>query len=297
MYNQIKKERKINTVMKPTISIVTNETASNFEAYRIFAAKPSIKFPFDISAKEFDEKSDEDDKKERADPNAINEKIKQFIMMVHGSYESRSKLIEDFSTDHSECSKASIERKIKEIASKDKEESQSKFRYFVSQQAIDESGVDKTQLQSVFQTRFKEVQDEIDKIEHEKLLEKQKEIEEKEKVKAIEKEKKAEEKRIEKEIKQAEKLKAKQEKERLKQQEKEEKEKKSKQKSTKKEEVKVNDVEMTPNVDASNIVNNNPISADDPAKRGRGRPKGSKNQKVVEKEVKTKSILSFLSKS
>lgn len=130
-YGQMKRTRQINTIMQPTVCIFSQETKESMEQFKIFEAKPYISFPLQISAKDFDDKSDEDDKKDRMDPNAINNKIKEFVEMVHGSYEAKFKLIEDFAQAHPECSKASVERKLREIASKEKEHSQGKFRYLV----------------------------------------------------------------------------------------------------------------------------------------------------------------------
>lgn len=126
-----KRRRKLDTIIEPTVTMFSVDNRSALEDFKIFEFKPAVKFPFEINAKDFDDKSDDDDKKDRMDPNAITKKIKEFILMVHGSYESKSKIIEDFANQHPECSKASLERKIREIASKDKVESQAKFRYLV----------------------------------------------------------------------------------------------------------------------------------------------------------------------
>lgn len=188
-YNQIKRERQINTIIKPAIMTISNISQAEFQSYKIFAARSFISFPIVIKAKEFDEKSDEEEKKEKYDPNAINLKLKELISMLHGSYESKEKIIDDFNSQNPEWTKASIERKIKEISSKEKHEDQGKQRYVVSQETIDSSLIDKAELQILYDQRFKKVQDEIDKIEEAKQIEKQKKKEEKEKIKNIEREK------------------------------------------------------------------------------------------------------------
>ena len=188
-YNQIKKERQINTVMKPIVMTFANSNKSDYSSYKIFATRSYISFPIIIKAKEFDGKSEEEEKKEKYDPNAINLKLKELISMLHGSYESKEKIIDDFNTQNPEWTKASIERKIKEISSKEKHEDQGKQRYVVSQEVIDSSIIDKAELQALYDQRFKRVQDEIDKVEEAKQLEKQKKKEEKEKIKSIEREK------------------------------------------------------------------------------------------------------------
>ncbi|CAI2374825.1 unnamed protein product [Moneuplotes crassus] len=269
-YTEVKKERKFDSVIQPVINVYQG---SGFEEFKIISANPQILFPLVISAKDFDQVDDEDDKKDSADPNAIKKKMKEFILMVHGSYEAKFKLIEEFAKENPECSKASIERTIREVSSKEKEFSQSKFRYIVTQEAIDASEVDKEELQKIFDARFAVVQEEIDQIEREKQEEKQKEREEKERIKAIEREKKEEAKRIEKEKKQAEKLKIKQEKERLKQKEKEEKLRLKEEKKKEKQKDKGSKSSTKSETDT------------DAPKRSRGRPKGSKNKAKLDKPV------------
>ena len=88
-YTKMKKERQLNTIMQPIVSIFSEQTMAAFEPYKIITAKTQIKFPLIISAKDFDEPSDEDEKKDRNDPNAINLKMKEFVLMVHGSYEAK----------------------------------------------------------------------------------------------------------------------------------------------------------------------------------------------------------------
>ena len=301
--NEIKKERQINTIMQPTVLTLTQSTARDMEQFRVFNAKPYLKFPLVISLGGFDAKSEEEDRKERMDPNAINSKLKEFVLMVHGSYESKSKIIEDFAVLHPECSKASIERKIREAASKEKEETQSKFRYLVNQQVITESGVDSEEVQRVCQERFKVVQDEIDRAEEEKQQEKQKEKEEKEKQKMIERERKLEEKRLEKEKKEAEKLKAKQEKEQAKILEKEEKKKLKEEKKKEKQQQKSKDNTSMKSAHSSAsqswaIKDKVALSDKDGVvqKRGRGRPKGSKNQKVPKIDSSQTQLTTLISK-
>ena len=63
---------------------------------------------------------DNADESKGLDPNAINLKMVELVLMVHGSIESKPKLIDDFNEQHPECSKNSIEKKIKEAFVKDK---------------------------------------------------------------------------------------------------------------------------------------------------------------------------------
>jgi hypothetical protein len=56
--------------------------------------------------------------------------------MIHGSFESKSKLIDDFNEMHPECSKNSIERKIKEYFIKDKRDDDPKQRYYSTEEIL-----------------------------------------------------------------------------------------------------------------------------------------------------------------
>lgn len=73
-------------------------------------------FPLKIMKKE--KVLDSDDKKN--DPNSINLKLPELVLMVHGSLEPKQKIIDDFNEMYPECSKNSIERKLKECFNKDK---------------------------------------------------------------------------------------------------------------------------------------------------------------------------------
>lgn len=284
-YTEIKKERQINTIITPSVTIARESTIASLEQFKIFTAKSYIEFPLNNLIKDLDENSDAEDKKERMDPNAINNKIKEFILMIHGSYEPKNKIIEMFAEQHSEWSKASIERKIREIASKEKEESQGKFRYLVQDKYIQELPEAKAEIEEVWISRYNAVQEEVDRIEKEKQIEKDKEKEEKERLKRIEREKKEELKRIEKEKKDAEKLKAKQEKERIKQLEKDEKKRLKEENKILKQKVK--EAGLSPSKlnisskEQSNIIKEKVAMTDKSGvvKRGRGRPKGSRNKK------------------
>ena len=61
--------------------------------------KASKNFPIDLSktkTKKSFRDGDNDDLKKGYDPNAINLKLSQLVRMVHGSLESKPKLIDDF---------------------------------------------------------------------------------------------------------------------------------------------------------------------------------------------------------
>lgn len=56
----------------------------------------------------------------KQNPNLINNKIVDLIRIMHGSFESKQKIVEDFNQKNPECSKKSIERKMRDLFEKDK---------------------------------------------------------------------------------------------------------------------------------------------------------------------------------
>ena len=56
--------------------------------------------------------------------------------MVHGNTEPKPKIIDDFNEAHPECSKNSIERKLKESFLKDKRGEDPKQRYYASDELL-----------------------------------------------------------------------------------------------------------------------------------------------------------------
>jgi hypothetical protein len=79
-----------------------------------------LNFPIEVKANKNKEDLENEDKSSGFDPNAINLKMGDLVKLVHGSFDSKSKLIDDFNEMNPECSKNSIERKIKEFFVKDK---------------------------------------------------------------------------------------------------------------------------------------------------------------------------------
>ena len=57
--------------------------------------------------------------------------------MVHGSLEAKPKLIDDFHEQNPECSKNSIERKLKDNFVKDKRDQDPKPRYYASNEILE----------------------------------------------------------------------------------------------------------------------------------------------------------------
>jgi hypothetical protein len=79
---------------------------------------------------------DNEDKKLGFDPNAINSKIIQLVRFVHGSLESKVRIIEEFNELHPECSKNQIERKLNKCFIKDKRGEDPRHRIYAGEQLL-----------------------------------------------------------------------------------------------------------------------------------------------------------------
>lgn len=126
-------------------------------------------------------------------PNLINLKLVELVKMMHGSFESKQKIIDDFHQKHPECSKKSIERKMRELFEKDKKSDEPRQRWFATESTLVELNLtEDEELKALFRDRLKVVMDEISKVEEEK----QRAKEEHQKLK----EERREEKRAQKEL-------------------------------------------------------------------------------------------------
>ena len=56
--------------------------------------------------------------------------------MVHGSFEPKPKICDDFNEQNPECSKNSIEKKLKEFFVKDKRGEDPRLRYYANEDAL-----------------------------------------------------------------------------------------------------------------------------------------------------------------
>ena len=133
--------------------------------------------------------------------------------MVHGSFDSKPKLIDDFHEQHPECSKNSIERKLKDFFIKDKRNDDPRQRYYANDEVLDlvqealPGGQQNDELLQMARTRLQPILEEIQMAEREQeekrrceLLQKEQERLVKERIKREEldaKEQKRKEEKIE----------------------------------------------------------------------------------------------------
>ena len=97
-------------------------------------------------------------------PKAINMKLVELVRMMHGSFESKQKIIEDFNAKNPECSKKSIEKKMRDMFEKDKKGEDPRQRWYATESTLIELNLnDDEELKTMFSSRFQEVMDEINK--------------------------------------------------------------------------------------------------------------------------------------
>lgn len=133
-----------------------------------------------------------EDKKSGFDPNAINLKLVELVKMVHGSFDSKPKLIDDFHEQHPECSKNSIERRLKDYFAKDRRGDDPRQRYYAGDTvlALVEETLSPEALAEIARAKLQPILEEIQMAEREQeekrrseMLQKEQERIERERIK------------------------------------------------------------------------------------------------------------------
>lgn len=92
--------------------------------YRAVSFPKTRVFPIKIKGYDDNENNGIDDKNgnsaNKFNPKAINVKLIELVKMMHGSFQSKQKIIEDFNLKNPECSRKSIEKKMRDLFEKDK---------------------------------------------------------------------------------------------------------------------------------------------------------------------------------
>lgn len=201
----------------PEVVLFADTDVSESEKFEAKCLLPDLNFPVNPKWKEKVPEIVEDDADGKLDPNAINILLPTLIRHVHGSLDSKTKLIEDFLEQHPECSRNSVFRKF-DLFAKEKRANDIRQRYYVTQAAIEgldefPNGLENEELINLEKERLQPLLDEIaeqEKREQIEKLEKERakeaEREEREQMrqeelaqKAKEKEARREEKRLERE--------------------------------------------------------------------------------------------------
>lgn len=104
------------------VSSYSTGLSSYFKEFKAVAFPREKQFP--IRLKPLEEPIAEEDKTSSkiANANAINLRLVELVKMMHGSFESKQKIIDDFHSRFPDCSKKSIERKMGDLFVKDKKE-------------------------------------------------------------------------------------------------------------------------------------------------------------------------------
>ena len=63
-------------------------------------------------------------------------KLVELVRLLHGSFESKQKILEDFSCQNPECSKKSIERKMRDLFVKEKKGEDPKARWYATESTL-----------------------------------------------------------------------------------------------------------------------------------------------------------------
>lgn len=150
--------------------------------YKAVSFNKEKKFPILVSTKE--EMSEGENKLQNSSskqsPNAINLRLPELVKMMHGSFESKSKIFEDFHQKFSECTKKSILLKMRELFEKDKKGQDPRQRWYATESTLIENNLqDDEELKLLFKERLQQavveaakVKEEQQKLKEEKKVEK-----------------------------------------------------------------------------------------------------------------------------
>ena len=84
----------------------------------------------------------DEEKKMGYDPNAINQHLPDLVRLVHGSFEPKHKISDEFNEVHPDCSKNSIEKKLKDFFVKDKRGEDPRQRYYANDEILSQLAPD-----------------------------------------------------------------------------------------------------------------------------------------------------------
>ena len=153
-----------------------------FEEFKAVSFPKERNFP--LRLKPLPDPNEEENKAAKGavnNPNLINTKLVDLVKMMHGSFESKQKIIDDFNQRFPDCSKKSIERKMRDLFEKDKKGDDPRQRWYATESTLIELNMqDDPELILMFNERLQVVLDEINKIkeEQQKLKDEQAKVKE-----------------------------------------------------------------------------------------------------------------------
>lgn len=108
--------------------------------YRAVSFPKTRVFPIKIKGYDDNENNGIDDKNgnsaNKFNPKAINVKLIELVKMMHGSFQSKQKIIEDFNLKNPECSRKSIEKKMRDLFEKDKKGDDPRQRWYATESTL-----------------------------------------------------------------------------------------------------------------------------------------------------------------
>ena len=129
--NKESKEKQVRE-QEPLIFMYQGNEAM-MEEFKAF----SFEGGFPIIKKKNKEDLDLDEEKKMGyDPNAINQYLPDLVRLVHGSFEPKHKILDEFNEVHPDCSKNSIEKKLKDFFIKDKRGEDPRQRYYANDEIL-----------------------------------------------------------------------------------------------------------------------------------------------------------------
>ena len=149
----------------PEVVLFEDTLASEGDKFAAKSLLPELSFPLNPKWKERVPDPVEDDADGKLDPNAINALLPKLIRHIHGSLDSKTKLVEDFLEQHPECSRNSVFRKF-ELFVKEKRLNDVRPRYYVTEAALEgledfPGGLENEELTQLAKERLQPLLDKI----------------------------------------------------------------------------------------------------------------------------------------
>ena len=141
---------------------------SYFKEFKAVAFLKDRKLPIRLKPL-LDPVEEEDKTSSKANnPFSLKSRLVELVKMMHGSFESKQKIIDDFHARFPDCSKKSIERKIFELFEKEKKDSDPRQRWYATESTLNElSLLNDPELTLVAEERLKVVVEELNRLQEE----------------------------------------------------------------------------------------------------------------------------------
>lgn len=164
----------LNQLPSSPASSYSTGLSSYFKEFKAVAFPKDRQFPIRLKPL-LDPVEEEDKSSSKANnPFSLKSRLVELVKMMHGSFESKLKIIDDFHVRFPDCTKKSIERKMIELFLKEKKDSDPKQRWYATESTLNELNLlHDPDLSLVAEERLKVVVEETNR-----LLEEQNRIKE-----------------------------------------------------------------------------------------------------------------------